>query len=135
MKILSILYNNTLCRNIKLLHYDTMLFKILLYSRIRPLFICIILLQYNIYSIPYIIYYLWIMYQCYIYTLVKWVYVGRGEGVPVPFTFVKWGWFTFVKRKFFLKVKVVGNLIFANKKSKIQNEFLYSALQNFQMKK
>nr|DAI07925.1 MAG TPA: hypothetical protein [Caudoviricetes sp.] len=57
MKVLSILYNNTQCHNIKLLHCDTMLFKMLLYSRIRPLFICIILLQYNIYSIPYIIYY------------------------------------------------------------------------------
>ena len=34
---------------------------------------------------------------------------GQGEGVPVPFTFVKWGWFTFVKRNFFLKVKAVGN--------------------------
>lgn len=34
---------------------------------------------------------------------------GQGEGVPIPFTFVKRGWFTFVKRKIFLKVKVVGN--------------------------
>ena len=42
---------------------------------------------------------------------------GQGEGVPVPFTFVKWGWFTFVKRKFFLKVGVVGNFTFADIKS------------------
>ena len=40
---------------------------------------------------------------------------GQGEGVPVPFTFVKWGWFTFVKRKFFLKVKAVGNFNSADK--------------------
>ena len=39
---------------------------------------------------------------------------GKGEGVPVPFTFVKWGWFTFVKRKFFLKVKAVGSFIIAD---------------------
>lgn len=41
---------------------------------------------------------------------------GKGEGVPVPFTFVKWGWFTFVKRKIFLKVKAVGNFQHADKK-------------------
>ena len=46
---------------------------------------------------------------------------GKGEGVPVPFTFVKWGWFTFVKRKFFLMVKVVGSFIIADKKRKIHS--------------
>lgn len=44
--------------------------------------------------------------------------LGRGEGAPVPFTFVKWGWFTFVKRKFFLMVKVVGSFIIADEKIK-----------------
>lgn len=57
VKVLSILYNNAQYHNIKLLHSDTMLFKILLYNRLCPLFICYNLLQYNIYSILYIVYY------------------------------------------------------------------------------
>lgn len=39
---------------------------------------------------------------------------GKGEGVPVPFTFVKWGLFTFVKRKIFLEVKAVGSFSYAD---------------------
>nr|DAI07924.1 MAG TPA: hypothetical protein [Caudoviricetes sp.] len=38
---------------------------------------------------------------------------GTGEGVPVPFTFVKWGWFTFVKRKKFSDMIVVGSFSYA----------------------
>lgn len=61
--------------------------------------------------------------------------MGRGEGVPIPFTFVKWGWFTFVKRKFFLKVKAVGSFTIADKKINRKQKYNnLTSIKNIQLK-